>query len=169
MKIVASMLVLCFFLTSCATGHHYYDEDWDGTRYYETKKGEKIHVTADGTVYDADGRKLGVVEQGAKDWDLWAYEMQPSHSRCIDLFDWNESVPCWEYGIQVPIFMVGITAGLAYVGVYIAKGVFCHPTCHISSGDRPSWSQLDRNQGPNRDRGGPTMQGAPSVGGPVSP
>ena len=164
MKPIAVILTLCFFLASCATGHHYYDRDQDGTRYYETKDGKKIQVTADGVVSGEGGQKLGVVQKKGADWDLSGYEIQPSYSRCIDLFDWDESVPCLEYGIQIPVFFVAIVPGLAIVGTYLAVGIFCHPACYISSGDRPSWSQDNRNQGPNRDTGGPDMQGAPSAG-----
>jgi hypothetical protein len=123
---------MCFFLTSCATGHHYYDRDQDGTRYYETKNGKKIHVTTDGMVYGEGGQKLGEAMQLAKDWDVSAYEVQPSYSRCIDLFDWDESVPCWEYGVQIPVFFIGITVGAAVVGTYLVAGMMA--SSYISDG-----------------------------------
>jgi len=114
------MLALCFFLTSCATGHHYYDEDSDGTRYYETLKGKTIQVTADGIVYGEDGQKLGEAKKLAKDWDLSAYEIEPSYSRCIDILYWDETVPCWEYGWQIPaILLVQLPIALAIIGVHV--------------------------------------------------
>lgn len=165
-KAFSCLLALCFFLTSCATGHQYYDRDQDGTRYYETMKGKTIHVTADGVVFGSDGQQLGEVGKNGADWDLSAYEVQPSYSRCVDLFDWEESVPCWGYGLQIPVFLVAIPAGLAVVGAGLATAFYCGGGCSFSSGNPPSYSktQARSNQGPARDRGGPYMQGAPSVG-----
>jgi hypothetical protein len=123
-KALSIMLALCFFLTSCATGHYYYDVDRDGTRYYETMKGEKIKVTVDGEVYGEDGRKLGVATKLAKDWNLSAYEMDPSYSRCIDILYWDETVPCWAYGWQIPaILLFHLPIALALIGV----SMFAHP------------------------------------------
>ena len=160
------MLALCFFLTSCATGHQYYDVDQNGTRYYETITGEKIQVTVDGEIYGEDGQKLGMSQRLTKDWDLPGYEVQPSNSRCIDLFAWEESVPCWAYGVQIPVFFIGITAGAAVVGAYLIAGYYCGGGCYFSSADPPSYSRTQErsNKGPTRDKGGPGMQGAPSAG-----
>ena len=170
MKSIAIILTMSVFLTSCATGQHYYDQDRDGTRYYETKNGEKIHVTPDGIVYGACGQKLGVVKKGAKDWELSAYGVQPTDSRCINLFARDDTVSCWAYAYQIPAFIIAIPVVLAVLaGPDALKGIFCHPDCHVSSADRPSWSQEKTNQGPNRDRGGPDMEGPPSAGGPTSP
>ncbi len=170
-KALSITLAMCFFLTSCATGHHYYDEDSDGTRYYETLKGKKIQVTVDGEIYGEDGQKLGEAVKYAKDWELSQYEIDPSYSRCINLFAWEETVPCWGYGLQIPVFLVAIPAGLAVVGATLVTAFYCGGGCSFSSGDPPSYSRTQErsNKGPTRDRGGAFMEGPPSVGGPVTP
>lgn len=166
MRAVALMLAVSFSLTSCAPSHHYYDEVSDGTRFYETMTGKKIHVTVDGEIYGEDGQKLGVARKGHEDWNLSAYEIDPSYSRCINLSDRNKTVPCWEYGMQIPVFLLAIPAGLAIFGAYLAGSFYCHGECNLSSGDPPSYSRTQErsNRGPTRDQGGPNMRGVPSVG-----
>jgi hypothetical protein len=118
MKTIALMLASCLFLTSCAVGHHYYDEDWNGSRFYETKSGDRIKVMADGTVWRGD-KKLGVVEKKGPDWDLSAYDIQPAYTRCYNPVHWDQTIPCESY-LLTPLVALGQAALiLAYLALLI--------------------------------------------------
>jgi hypothetical protein len=108
------MLALCFFLASCAFNHHYYDEDWNGSRFYETKSGDRIKVMVDGTVWRGD-EKLGVARKKGADWDVSAYDIQPAYNRCYNLIHWDQTVACEQY-LLAPLAAIGpLVVGLAYL------------------------------------------------------
>jgi hypothetical protein len=120
--------VLAALLPGCETSRLYFHQDKDGTRFYETKKGEVLRVTPTGVVYrgaEKVGKAtlLGTYNVSAgvvvRDWDLKAYEVVPPSGYCTSMFDEEvRPVSCWTELMEIPMAAVAAPA----LGVYRLVG-----------------------------------------------
>lgn len=121
-SLVAAAVIVLLSFFGCDSFRMYFHEASDGSRYYETKNGEVLRVTPEGSVYKG-GERIGKASMGAvytegtlvRDWNLTPFEVVPPSGHCASLFEEDlQPVPCWTQLYEVPFMVVAAPVAAVY-------------------------------------------------------